>query len=114
MSDLLQGLTISVIGLLITFLSLGLFILIMIVIQRIFPPKSEEIEMNQPPDTEITTPSISIQTGTDPAIIAAIAAAIRYFQSPRMTSLGDNLLAGRGNWWNSHQTNNRRLSSSKK
>ena len=102
----MQGLSISIIGLLITFFALGVFILLMIVLQRIFPPKPEpeeaedekagavvQIELDQP----------SSQMDEEAEVAAAIAAAVSYIQAANQTGLGANLESGRGSWWGAHR-----------
>ena len=102
MSELMQGLNISIIGLLITFFTLGVFILLMIVLQRIFPPKAEaqaEEAEKAEPVVQIELDQASSQLDEEGAVAAAIAAAVSYFQAANQPSLGANLEGGRGHWW---------------
>jgi Na+-transporting methylmalonyl-CoA/oxaloacetate decarboxylase gamma subunit len=98
----MQGLSISIIGLLITFFALGVFILLMIVLQRIFPPKpeaqeeeAEKVELV----VQIELDQASSQVDEAGEVAAAIAAAVSYFQAANQPSLGANLEGGRGRWW---------------
>jgi len=88
-----QGLTISLLGLGLTFAALGLFILAMVLLKRLFPeaPKAEE----QP-----VTSALS-QASDEDEIAAAIAAALSHLQSLEIcrSGLGEALEAGRGRWW---------------
>lgn len=98
MNIYLQGLMISLIGLLTTFMVLGVFILIMIVLQKLFPVKPEVQEAGEV--EEIASAAVvttDAATGDDQAVIAAIAAALAYFRN--QSNLGNTLYEGRGNWW---------------
>ena len=61
MNNIVQGLEVSVLGILITFTALGVFILIMIVLQRLFPsaqteaPAPAQTEMEEQPLVEVKT-----------------------------------------------------------
>lgn len=99
---ILQGLTISGLGLLITFFALGIFILIMVVLQKAFPYK-EEAEAGDDEGME-EAPAISMavveeEGEEDQAAVAAIAVAISYLRSRSQSKLGSNLEAGHGSWW---------------
>jgi len=111
----MQGLNISIVGLLITFFALGLFILIMIALQRIFPPKPQEGEEENGPEAviEIEPTQDSLHSDKEQAVVAVIAAAISYIQGKKQSALGTNLAAGHGRWWVPNQpsvtrTNQRR------
>ena len=96
---ILEGLSISLTAMLLTFLSLGLFILVMVVLQRMFPAESESA------DTEVVVKALD--DNTDPcgpseeeaAVVAAITAAVSYVRAQTQAGLGDNLKQGRGGWW---------------
>jgi Na+-transporting methylmalonyl-CoA/oxaloacetate decarboxylase gamma subunit len=102
LSEIMQGLSISIIGLLITFFALGVFILLMIVLQRLFPPKAkarEEEAEHAEPVIQIELDQASSHMDRDREVAAAIAAAVSYFQAVNQPSLGANLEGGRGRWW---------------
>jgi hypothetical protein len=96
---ILEGLSISLTAMLLTFLSLGLFILVMIVLQRLFPAKPESA------DIEVVVKALD--DNADPcgpseeeaAVVAAIAAAVSFVRAQAQAGLGDNLQQGRGGWW---------------
>lgn len=101
MSDFLQGLTVSLLGIIITFIALGVFILIMIVLQRLFPYK--EGEQEQPaslaeaePAQAPEKPSAGLEEGE---AVAAIAAALAYLRFRGNPQLGNSLQEGRSRWW---------------
>ena len=112
MSDIMQGLSISIVGLLITFFSLGVFILLMIVLQRIFPPKPKVEEV-----AEEGEPVIQVmldQPDEEGEVVAAIAAAISHFQTENRPRLGANLESGRGRYWSANRSSFRPAISLKK
>jgi sodium pump decarboxylase gamma subunit len=99
---MLQGLEVSVLGLFITFTALGVFILIMIVLQRLFPPAAEEPEAEDEGSAAIEVN----EAGEQEAVVAAITAALSYFRSRRQigpSNLGSSLREGRGGWWTSRR-----------
>ncbi len=113
----MQGLSISLIGICITFSTLGLFILLMIVLQRIFPVKRDPVqEAGTQMETfvEIEIDQESSPGNEDQAIAAAIAVAINYFRAVNQPALGATLEAGRGRWWSANQLSARQVNSLKK
>ncbi len=102
MSELLkQGLEISVVGLGLTFAALGLLILMMVILERLFRPTSitgeEEASIPDRPTAETTE---------DEEIAAAIGVAIHYLKAQQVidSSLGANLEKGQGAWWRRGQS----------
>jgi sodium pump decarboxylase gamma subunit len=97
-TPMMQGLTISLLGLTITFLALGLFILVMVVLKKLFPQQTEEM-----PEQEVEgTPVLVVETADkseEGAVIAAIAAAIAFTRSSGRGRLGETLTQARGRWW---------------
>ena len=71
----MQGLNVSILGLMITFMALGVFILIMVVLQKLFPAEEEKIEQ---PEPELVVAVETADTSEEGAIVAAIAAAVAY------------------------------------
>ena len=105
MSVILQGLSISVLGLGLTFAALGLFILVMVVLQRLFrlrPPASVERE----PEALPAGSALARDTEAEAAErAAAIAVALSHLRSLEIcqSGLGEALEAGRGPWWGGGQ-----------
>ncbi len=101
MNVYLQGLSISIMGILITFFALGIFILIMIVLQRIFPPQNEEEVAEVEPENVGESVIVRMEDEqTEGAVVAAIAAALSYFKAQeKSASLGDALREGHSSWW---------------
>lgn len=95
-----QGWTITVLGLFITFMALGLFILIMVVLKKLFPVKEEEQGGDEAEEASESPVAAAVAAGEDDqAEVAAIAAAIAYLRARSSSKLGSNLEAGRGSWW---------------
>lgn len=102
MSDVLwQGLMISVMGMGLTFLALGLLILTMILLERfsrssVEPPVSDETAPKEEPRSGLPT-----QNTEDEEIAAAIAVVLARKRSLNVGrgSLGATLEAGPGAWW---------------
>jgi Na+-transporting methylmalonyl-CoA/oxaloacetate decarboxylase gamma subunit len=97
LNPITQGLIISGLGLFITFFALGIFILVIILLQRFFPVRHEpENAVSQPEESPI---EVQVDTcGDEQEVAAAIAVAIQVFRS-RQTELGSSLGSGRGSWW---------------
>ena len=97
MSIFWQGLTLSLAGMGLTFLALGLFILVMVVLQAVFRPR------NQVPVQSEAQPAVSAATpeAEDEEVAAAIAVALAHLRSLEIcrANLGEALEAGRGPWW---------------
>ncbi len=95
MTDFQTGLMISAIGLLVTFSALGIFIGVMVLLQKLFPVKKESKKQDvvelQP--VEITS-EVKIESGVEE--IAAALAAVSYLRSKRTGQLGATLLYGPG------------------
>ena len=86
-----QGLEISALGMGLTFAALGLLILAMFVLEKLFRVQDEV----KPPEAE------EAPAANQAEIIAAIAAALHHFQEEdgRSPNLGANLEQGRSAWW---------------
>jgi Na+-transporting methylmalonyl-CoA/oxaloacetate decarboxylase gamma subunit len=87
------GLMISVVGLLITFSALLIFIGVMVLLQKLFPvKKAEKIEVVQ---EEIIVPTPAKEPAREEEIAAALAA-VAYLRARRSGQLGTTLLSGPG------------------
>jgi sodium pump decarboxylase gamma subunit len=95
----LQGLQISILGLLITFSALGIFVLVMMVLLKVFPYKPEPEEAGE---EDVVEPEGISSVAQDADIVAVIAAAVAFVKFQRQGALGSNLVNGRGSWWNSN------------
>lgn len=91
MGSILQGLSLSLAGILITFIYFGLMILVMILLREIFKASPSEVETTQ----EETAQDIERKK------VAAIAVAIAMLQSrqEKEASLGQLLASPPGRWW---------------
>lgn len=93
MNLLTQGLAISLMGLLLTFTSLGVLILTIVVLQRLFSP-APVVAANHAPvraDEDLAGPELA-------AVIAA-AVAIAQARPGGAAHLGENLKRAPGRWW---------------
>lgn len=107
MSPIAQGLEVSLLGIVITFLALGVFILIMVVLKRLFPAAIQENNA-QVVEAAPEAADVVAETGDEEGeIVAAIAAALAVSRSRQQRSLGDALLDGRGGWWTVHRIDSR-------
>ncbi len=104
MSEFTQGLVVSVLGISITFLALALFILVMVVLKKMFPVKPVEEEAVEEVGTPAGTVEIVNEAVVDEEeVAAAIAVALACFQQRRQSQLGAALMQGRGQWWSTHR-----------
>ena len=93
MTDFQTGLLISAVGLLVTFSALGIFIGVMVLLQKLFPVKEEKTEIA----IEETKPvEIVIESESGVEEIAAALAAVSYLRSQRAGQLGATLAYGPG------------------
>lgn len=98
MNDLLlQGLTLSALGLGLTFAALGLFVLVILGLQRVFAarPALAKPEAPTPAGAALARDSEAEE------IAAAICIALSHLRALEIceSGLGDALEAGRGPWW---------------
>lgn len=100
MDPIVQGLQVSVLGLIITFLALGVFILVMVVLKWLFPNKEaaheEETAVLEEPEVLVVQTADDSEEGQ---IVAAIAAGLNHVRAAKHGQLGDALTQGRGSWW---------------
>ena len=94
MTDFQTGLLISVVGLVVTFSALLIFIGVMVLLQKLFPVK-EKTEILAPISTDIPIELASDAESCDDEITAALAA-IAYLRSQNTGQLGAALLYGPG------------------
>lgn len=103
MSEIIQGLEVSLLGVLITFTALGGFVLIMIGLQKLFPEREHgEAELssrNAPDEPERAETTAQEEEKEEGEVAAAIAVALLYFQSQKQGGLGEALNEGKGPWW---------------
>ncbi len=99
MSPTVEGLGLSLMGITVTFVALGLLVLVMVVLEhlfrdRSFMPKEEELE-----DRAIG--SILARDTSEEEVVAAIAVALAHLHSLDLSrsGLGTTLESGPGSWW---------------
>lgn len=103
--NLLQGLSISIIGLLIAFIFMGIFILVMNILKKLFPYKPEAVEEESEEEGDAGNEDVApeIQPAGEEEVAVAIAAALAYFQSASQSKLGEQLQVGRGPYWTANR-----------
>ena len=99
-SQIMQGLILSVVGISLTFLALGILILLMILLERLFRDKTTAAATETIPAQSPPVRSAEPKTA-DEEIVAVIAAALAYVRSPAMgeDGLGATLASGPSRWW---------------
>jgi hypothetical protein len=97
-TDFSAGLEVSVLGLLITFAALGIFILIIMALKALFPAEEGKADVLEAVEE---APVVVEMQAVDPEgeVVAAIAAALMAVRTTRSASLGQSLQQGRGSWW---------------
>jgi sodium pump decarboxylase gamma subunit len=98
-SPIVQGLNVSIAGMIIIFIVMGLFILVMVILQKIFPPKAE-VETSEEAVAEEQPIAVA---QSDDEVVAVIMAALNYARSTSQSQLGSALQSGRGAWWVSNR-----------
>lgn len=107
--NLLAGLSISVSGLIITFMALGLFILVIMLLQKFFPGTNGDDDGNESSEPaqaiaeEKPQIQASAQSEEDEDLPVVIAAAISHFRVKAQSSLGTSLSEGKSGWWSSNR-----------
>ena len=94
MNELGQGLTLSGIGILVTFSALGILILLILLLKLFFPPKQSEVAGYSSRYKINDRESLKEQ-----AAAAAVAALLDRKMESRKSSLGSVLEDPIGNWW---------------
>ncbi len=95
MDNIQTGLMVSAVGLLVTFLALGVFIGVIVLLQKLFPPKPEAEESEEEQPVAAMSDASNEGDDSDEALVAVLAAAA-YLRSRRSGQLGSSLLAGPG------------------
>ena len=90
-----QGLQLSFYGITITFLALGLLILVISLLQVIFPVKKHAQEAVEQP----AEPEPEVEANDDHSRLVVLTAAWWYWQKKRSSSLGKQLEQGPGKRW---------------
>ena len=95
MDQIVAGLTVSVLGILVTFVAMGLVVLLMVLLQRYTtapPGATREAEV---------LPIPSMQAAETGEIVAAVAVALAHLRTleSAQSELGSSLMNGPGTWW---------------
>jgi sodium pump decarboxylase gamma subunit len=108
LNPILEGLTLSIIGLIVAFAFMALFILTIVLLKALFPAKASQPETA--PELELPAPAVAAASEAAPEVdesevAAAIAVAVAYVRSKTQSSLGNTLAEGRGAWWMANRIN---------
>lgn len=97
-----QGLQVSALGMGLTFAALGLLIVTMLLLERLF-------RVPEPQETEDEVIVTAVPPTEENEVAVAIAVALSHLQAKANTSsnLGANLETGRGAWWQLSHTRHR-------
>jgi Na+-transporting methylmalonyl-CoA/oxaloacetate decarboxylase gamma subunit len=95
MDNIQTGLMVSAIGLIVTFSALGVFIGVIVLLQKLFPPKPEAKASVVEVPVAALAEGIKESDDSDEALVAVLAAAA-YLRSRRSGQLGSTLLTGPG------------------
>lgn len=102
MSEIAQGLQLSVYGILITFASLGLLIVVMIILRELFNPRKDaSVEEDQESISEATEDDLQTDLEMARRRAAGIAVSVAYMNSLRKrgANLGQLLESPPSHWW---------------
>jgi Na+-transporting methylmalonyl-CoA/oxaloacetate decarboxylase gamma subunit len=102
LSEIEQGLQLSLMGILITFASLGLLIVVMILLRELFNPKREDVADESPAkEAQLNLQSVDSDREAARQRAAGIAVAVAYLTSQRKrgANLGQLLETPPGHWW---------------
>ncbi|NPV56444.1 MAG: hypothetical protein HPY76_07225 [Anaerolineae bacterium] len=94
-----QGLVISALGIVTAFVAMASFILIIVVLKRLFPVKTEAAETGSEAAMTVEMDAGDDDYAADAALVVAIAAALATARARAQSTLGADLGAGRGAWW---------------
>jgi Na+-transporting methylmalonyl-CoA/oxaloacetate decarboxylase gamma subunit len=94
LNELSQGLSLSVIGILVTFAALGLLILVILLLKRIFPEKRDDQVFSNSIEGSQSRERLKEQ-----AAAVAVAALLDQHQGTPNGSLGSLLEEPPSNWW---------------
>jgi Na+-transporting methylmalonyl-CoA/oxaloacetate decarboxylase gamma subunit len=89
-----QGLIVSLLGLLLTFLALGLLILTIVILQKLFGSS----EKSATPEVTGTADDNTLDLDEIPVVIATAVTVLRHHER-NAARLGQSLERGRGPWW---------------
>lgn len=103
MDNISQGWTLTLLGLIVAFSAMAIFIGIIVLLKRLFPYKAEpegeaEAAAEEPATAVKTTLNSNIEQE-----VAALAVAMVVARQRNRSPIGDALHSGRGSWWVANQ-----------
>jgi Na+-transporting methylmalonyl-CoA/oxaloacetate decarboxylase gamma subunit len=100
----LSGLEVAVAGLIITFMSLGLFAVVISVLGKIFKYKEPAAEKTEDEgESNLVSEAEAAPVDEDADLPVVIATAISYFHARSQSSLGISLEEGKSGWWSANR-----------
>ena len=107
-----EGLGLSLMGITITFAALGLLVLVIVVLERLFRDRSF---IPKGHENRVVDSTLARDTGEE-EVVAAIAVALAYLHSLDLSrsGLGTTLESGRGSWWVMGKIQQRSVDSSRR
>ncbi len=95
--NLLDGASVAVSGLIITFSSLGLFAVVIYLLGIAFPYKEEKVAAEEVDESEVA--AVSQEPAMSDDLPVVIATAISYYRQKAQSNLGSSLETGKSGWW---------------
>jgi Na+-transporting methylmalonyl-CoA/oxaloacetate decarboxylase gamma subunit len=107
LSDISQGWSLTLLGLIVAFSAMAIFIGVIVVLKRFFPYKEEaEEEEEVAPETPAEEAPVAVASTVE-AEVAAIAVALVAARQKNRSPIGEALHSGRGSWWVANQLSSR-------
>jgi len=95
--NLLDGASVAISGLIITFSSLGLFAVVIYLLGIVFPFKEEKVAPEEGEEESVSPVSQASVASDDLPVV--IAAAIAFHRQKAQSNLGSSLEVGKSGWW---------------
>ena len=99
MNEFGQGLTLSGIGILITFSALGILIILILILKALFPERSGDLESSHPEIIRSSKANLDRESLTKKAAAAAVAVLLHDRSFTQNGGLGSELEKPVGTWW---------------
>ncbi len=99
MNPIIQGLYVSVVGIVVLFITATIFYFVIVGLRRLFPEKAEPETAAEPESEPVALTETSSE---DDEIAAVIAVAIQHSRLRVQSGLGNALQQGRSSWWSAN------------
>jgi len=101
LNEIGQGLSLSGIGILITFSALGILILLILLLKALFPERGDDLDISPPDETPPTGIDPDREVLKKKAAAAGVAVLLRKRSFSRKSGLGSELEKPVNQWWQS-------------